>query len=154
MKTIYIDATVAHGKFEDEFSYWTNRFFEKCYSTGKVLYVSDVTEVDLIDAPAKVREAISAIPGKNLEKAPLNEEAIRLAEKYKNDDIVGTTEKTNCLHIAIATILKTDLYVSWNYKDLLNLEMIHGFNAVNLRNGYRQLEIRNPREVFNYADER
>ena len=49
---------------------------------------------------------------------------------------------------AIATIERVDLIVSWNFKHIVNLEKIRGFNSVNLREGYPLLEIRTPREVI------
>jgi len=56
-------------------------------------------------------------------------------------------------YIAIATILKADLLVSWNFKHIVNIKRIHGYDAVNLINDYQILEIRNPREVFDYEND-
>lgn len=54
----------------------------------------------------------------------------------------------DCQHIAIATVEKVDVILSWNFKHIVNLEKIHGFNAVNLMLGYPLVEIRTPREVI------
>ena len=51
-------------------------------------------------------------------------------------------------HIAMATIARVDVLVSWTFKHIVNLERIHGYNSVNLRRGYPLLEIRFPREVL------
>lgn len=51
-------------------------------------------------------------------------------------------------HIAIASVGRVDVLTSWNFKQIVNLERIHAFNAVNLRLGYPILEIRSPREVL------
>nr|VFJ43411.1 MAG: hypothetical protein BECKFM1743A_GA0114220_100085 [Candidatus Kentron sp. FM]VFJ43857.1 MAG: hypothetical protein BECKFM1743C_GA0114222_100047 [Candidatus Kentron sp. FM]VFK05768.1 MAG: hypothetical protein BECKFM1743B_GA0114221_1000424 [Candidatus Kentron sp. FM] len=40
--------------------------------------------------------------------------------------------------------------VSWNFKHIVNLERIHGYNAVNLKQGYSMIEIRTPLEVLHY----
>ena len=40
------------------------------------------------------------------------------------------------------------MLVSWNFKHIVNLERIHGYNSVNLRKGYPLIEIRTPREVL------
>ena len=37
---------------------------------------------------------------------------------------------------------------SWNFKHIVNLQRIHGYNSVNLRQGYPLIEIRTPREVL------
>ena len=40
------------------------------------------------------------------------------------------------------------LRVSWNFRHIVNLNRIHGFNAVNLRAGYPMLEMRSPLELW------
>jgi hypothetical protein len=57
-------------------------------------------------------------------------------------------------HIAIATISRVEVLVSWNFRHIVNLQRIRGYNAVNLRDGYPLLEIRTPQEVIRYAEER
>jgi len=54
----------------------------------------------------------------------------------------------DALHIAIATINKVDVLVSWNYKHIVNLDRIKKYNSVNMKLGYMILEIRNPREIL------
>ena len=53
--------------------------------------------------------------------------------------------------MALATIGRVDVLVSWNFKHIVNLGRIRLFNAVNLERGYGLIEIRTPREVL--ADE-
>lgn len=48
----------------------------------------------------------------------------------------------------IASVEKVDVLVSWNFQQIVNLNRIHAFNAVNLKHGYLILEIRSPREVL------
>ena len=52
-------------------------------------------------------------------------------------------------HIAVATISKVDVLVSWNFKHIVNYDRIRLYNSVNLKNGYQILEIRNPRDLSN-----
>jgi hypothetical protein len=47
-----------------------------------------------------------------------------------------------------AGVARVDVLVSWNFKHIVNLRRIHGYNSVNLRRGYPTLEIRAPREVL------
>ena len=58
-----------------------------------------------------------------------------------------------CLDIALATIHRADFLVSWNFKHIVNIERIRGYNAINIKNGYKQLEIRSPREFEKYEDD-
>jgi hypothetical protein len=57
------------------------------------------------------------------------------------------------MHIALATIYKADVLASWNFKHIVNLERIKGYNGVNLNCGYSTVEIRSPRELLKYDKE-
>ncbi len=82
-----------------------------------------------------------------------NEEAIDLASEYIVENVVGQTSYADCLHIALATINRADFLVSWNFKHIVNIERIRGYNSINIKNGYKQLEIRSPREFEKYEDD-
>ena len=56
--------------------------------------------------------------------------------------------RADAQHIAIATVGRVDVLVSWNFKHIVNLQRIRGYNSVNLREGYPLVEIRTPREVL------
>ena len=152
MKTIYVDTSVFGGKFDAEFELWTDLFFKKVLGSELKLIFSDVAEEELQNAPQTVKDFVKSLPEKNLIRTELTEEAILLAEKYLDGKVVGKTSRTDCYHIAIATILKADILVSWNFKHIVNIQRINGYHAVNLLNGYQTIEIRTPREIFNYED--
>jgi hypothetical protein len=52
----------------------------------------------------------------------------------------------------LATINKVDVLASWNFKHIVNLKRIRGYNAVNLKKGYAMLEIRNPKDLIKYEN--
>jgi tryptophan 2,3-dioxygenase len=83
----------------------------------------------------------------------ITNEAIDLASDYINEKVVGQTSFADCLHIAIATINHADFLISWNFKHIVNIQRIIGYNAVNIKKGYKQLEIRSPREFENYEND-
>ncbi len=112
-----------------------------------------MAEQELISAPQRVKDFVESIPKKNVLRTKLSEEAILLAEKYLKEKVVGKSSRADCYHIAIATVLKADILVSWNFKHIVNIPKIHGYHGVNLKNGYQTIEIRNPREVFNYEND-
>lgn len=141
------------GKFDAEFELWTNLFFKKAIDSNIKLIYSDVAEDELSGAPENVRDFVKSLPEKSLLRVELSEEAILLAEKYLEKKVVGETSRADCYHIAIATILKADILVSWNFKHIVNIQRIHGYNAVNLLNDYQTIEIRNPREIFDYEND-
>jgi len=56
------------------------------------------------------------------------------------------------MHIALATINRADYLISWNFKHIVNVQRIRGYNSINIKNGYKELEIRSPRDFMNYED--
>lgn len=152
MKTIYVDTSVFGGNFDEEFKYWTKKFFKEALIRNTIILKSEVVDDELSGAPIFVQNFIEKIPSGNIQTIFLSEEAVILAEKYIQENVVGKSSRADCLHIAIATLEKADLLVSWNFKHIVNIEKIRGFNSVNLKNGFQTLEIRNPREAFDYDD--
>ena len=74
------------------------------------------------------------------------------ADKYILQKVVGKSSRADCIHIALATINVADILVSWNFKHIVNINRIRGYNAVNSEIGYQRLEIRTPREILEYED--
>ena len=83
----------------------------------------------------------------------LTEEAILLADTYIAEKVVGRTSLEDCRHIAMATIHKVDVLASWNFKHIVNLDRIKGYNSVNLKLGYQMIEIRSPKDLVNYGND-
>ncbi len=88
-----------------------------------------------------------------IEYVTLTEEAEELAQKYIENRVVSANYLLDAEHIAIATIERIDIVASWNFKHIVNINRIRGFNSVNLREGYQILEIRTPREVIDENQE-
>jgi hypothetical protein len=86
------------------------------------------------------------------ERVQLTEEAIQLANKYITEKVVGKTSLEDCRHIALATINRVDVLASWNFKHIVNLDRIKGYNSVNYRYGYPMIEIRSPKDLINYGE--
>jgi len=149
---IYIDTSVIGGYFDEEFENPTRKLFEKVKTGEYKLVISDLTQSELLEAPEKVRNIFKHL-SLDYEVVDLNDGAIELAEEYLGEKIVGQSSRDDCLHIAIATINKVDILVSWNFKHIVNIKKIRGFNSINIRNGYHTLEIRSPKEVIDYEEE-
>jgi hypothetical protein len=59
----------------------------------------------------------------------------------------------DCLHIALATFHRADYLISWNFKHIVNVGRITGYNSINIKMGYKQLEIRSPRDFMEYEND-
>lgn len=145
---IYIDTSVFGGFFDEEFSEHTIPLFDRIKNGDFILLYSTVTQDELENAPEKVKELVKGIKADATEFLNLTDESIELANEYIIEKVVGQTSFADCLHIAIATIHRADFLVSWNFKHIVNMQRIRGYNSINIKNGYKQLEIRSPREFI------
>ncbi|SEI73984.1 PIN domain-containing protein [Dyadobacter sp. SG02] len=144
----YFDTSVFGGVFDTEFKIESLRIFELVKSGAIRCIVSNITEGELADAPERVRHFFEKIDNRNIERVLLTQESADLAEIYLNENVVGPTSRDDCLHIAIATIVKADVLVSWNFKHIVNEHRIKGYNYINLRLGYDELEIVSPKTAL------
>ena len=145
---IYVDTSVFGGCFDDEFKHYSSSLVSQFRRGAKTLVLSDLTLKELELAPENVREVVDSIPNEFIEYVELTEESISLAQKYIKEKAITRKYLIDAQHIAIATISRVDVLVSWNFKHIVNLKRIHLYNAVNLKNGYPMLEIRSPMEVL------
>ncbi len=145
---IYVDTSVVGGFYDKEFDEATKALFKKVEKGEIILVVSELLDVELLRAPLHVRNHLDNYSKKQIQRVELTEEAKILADRYIAEQVVGATSKADCQHIAIATINKVDVLVSWNFKHIVNLKRIRGYNAVNLKLNYTMLEIRTPREIL------
>jgi len=150
---VYVDTSVIGGCLDDEFRAGSLRLFDRSRAGDALLVISDTTLAELASAPAKVREVIEDLPRKCLEFTRQSAESEALAEDYIRQAVVSRRMLADAQHIAVATVARVDVLVSWNFRHIVNLDRIHGFNAVNLRGGYPLLEIRSPLEVWKDEDE-
>lgn len=148
---IYVDTSVIGGCFDEEFSEYSKRLFDEFIKGGKIVVVSNITLKELKLAPEEVRDKLKEIPENNIEYVALTKESEELAKSYLEGEVISSDYLLDAEHIAIATVENVDILVSWNFKHIVNVKNIRGFNSVNLRKGYQLLEIRTPMEVI-YGD--
>ena len=145
---IYLDTSVIGGCFDEEFEIWSNQLIVEINDGRFKAVISAVSEFELKYAPQHVREILDKIPQQNLEIVKLTDEAKDLSKCYLKERIVKAKSLADTEHIAIATVEKVDVLVSWNFKHTVNYDKIRLYNAVNLKHGYKMLEIRNPRDLI------
>jgi len=150
---IYIDTSIVGGFFDEEFATETKALFERLKTKEIVFVVSEVLKQELEKAPKHVQELLNKYDDDCFEQVPLTDEASALASCYIAENVVGKTCLDDCKHIAIATLSKVDVLASWNFKHIVNLDKIKGYNSVNMKKGYAVIEIRNPKELINYGNE-
>ncbi|MBE8400285.1 PIN domain-containing protein [Leptospira borgpetersenii] len=149
IQRVYVDTSVYGGYFDKEFSEWTEKFFEEVDEGKFKIFVSPLVTWELRNSPVWVREFYSRYYSES-ETLRITKEVMTLGDAYLLNKVVGESNRRDCIHIACATIAKVDVLISWNFKHIVRLDRIQGYNLVNRKLGYSVLEIRNPMEVLNY----
>lgn len=150
---LYIDTSVYGGYFDEEFAKHTLPLFERLKNGDFIILYSAVIQDELENAPQDVKNLVNNLNSSNTEFLETTSDVIDLANEYINEKVVGKTSFADCLHISLATIYNSDYLVSWNFKHIVNVQRIRGYNAINIKNGYKLLEIRSPREFENYESD-
>lgn len=145
---LYFDTSVFGGIYDTEFQRETELLFEMVKKGEIICVYSDLCELELENAPEKVKDHFLNLDKNSTEFVEITEEINQLAKEYISEKIVGETSLDDCLHIACAAINKVDFLVSWNFKHIVNVFRIRGYNAINIKNGYIQLDIRSPKEII------
>jgi len=150
---LYADTSVIGGCLDPEFRERSISLVGKFEAGEAILVLSDLTLIELKQAPAAVQRVLDRVPDLHRESVTLTEQATALAEQYINAGVVTPSQLVDAQHIAIATLNRVDALVSWNFKHIVNLQRIRGYNSVNLRLGHRLLEIRTPPEVLENGEQ-
>jgi predicted nucleic acid-binding protein len=144
---VYVDTSVIGGCLDKEFAEWSNKLLDQARCGGIVLMVSSLLVDELIDSPPNVRRILADLPEGSIMQLEMDEESDSLARAYIAAGAVGEASLDDARHVAMATVHEADVIVSWNFKHIVQYTRIRAFNAVNLREGYKSIEIRSPQEV-------
>jgi hypothetical protein len=145
---VYADTSVFGGCFEEGVRDASRGFFDLVKRGRFILILSDTTLLELRGAPKRVRDVLTSLPPEFVERISLSEEIEELRDAYLSAEVVGPSCVEDAEHIASATVAEADFVVSWNFKHIVHVEKISGFQGVNLLKGYPPLRIFSPLEVI------
>lgn len=144
---IYLDTSVIGGCLDNEFSVESNQLIEAIKQEKFILLISDIVVNELINAPQSVKDILLSIPQSILEAVNITPEILQLRDAYINAGVVTTKSINDATHVAAATVARADAIISWNFKHIVRLDKMKGYNQINLLNGYGILTIISPLEV-------
>ncbi len=144
---VYLDTSVIGGCFDVEFKVDSLHLIEQIINGIIIGVVSEITEKEIESAPVEIKDHYDRYR-QILYKLKSNSEVEYLADQYLKEEIVSSKFRNDCLHIAFGTVFEVDILVSWNFRHIVNYNKINKFNALNLKNGYKSLQIYSPSEVL------
>ena len=151
-RRIYVDTSVIGGCLDAPFREGSVALMNMFRAGAATMVVSNVTRDELAKAPQSVRDVLDTMPAEHKEEVLETGESISLAEAYLVNGVLSEKHESDAQHIAVATTVRVDALVSWNFKHIVNSDRIRRYNALNLARGYPILEIHTPtNEVQNHA---
>ena len=147
----YLDTSVFGGYWDEIFKEDTIAFLEYAEESNAVLIYSDVTEEEIEGAPQRVRQLVQElkeVEGIKIKGIEMNDEAEILAKTYIEQGALARKCQGDARHIALASLARVDALVSWNFKHMVNFIRIQQYNSINLKLGYRTIDIRSPKEII------
>ncbi len=145
--TLYLDTSVIGGYFDDEFQEVTRQLWRERDEGRFAFLTSALVAQEIVAAPEKVQALLAATFIQD-ELLPLTKEVEELAAAYLAQKIVSQRYANDARHVAIATVNRISVVVSWNFQHLVNYEREIAFNGVNLLQGYGSVRIISPLELI------
>jgi predicted nucleic acid-binding protein len=149
---VYLDTSVFGGVNDEEFAEPSRRFLARLKSGEFTVVISTELLRELGSAPMTVRKELDDIPDELLENAAVDPRVEALADAYVASGVLGETSRSDAIHVATATVAEADVIVSWNFKHIVNYNRIRKYNAINVLQGFKPIEILSPAEMA-YGDE-
>ena len=154
---IYIETTLFNYYYDDERGFahestrvLINEIADCKYQAFTSTYVTDELEAA---TPEKRDKMLSLIKQYDIKVLAPSEEATRIANLYIQENIIPIKFRTDSLHIAVATINNLDMIISLNFKHIVKMKTKKLTADINIKNGYKAIEIYSPMEVIDYENE-
>ena len=141
---IYIDTSVIGGCL-NYFNYYSDMLVDRFKDGYLIPVVSETVEREIKKAPPLVRTKYDEILNYNAIYLNITNEVDNLVSEYLNKKIVSIKYEGDCYHIALATINKVDVLLSWNFKHIVNNQKVLLFNFVNKDLGLNPIIIKDPK---------
>lgn len=149
---VYADTSVYGGVNDEEFAAPSLRFFERVREGRFKLALSGVVLAELRAAPQSVQSLADEMLS-TAEVVGVSQAALELQQAYLDACIVTPKSADDALHVALTTVSRCVMIVSWNFRHIVHYQKIPLYNAVNALHGHRPIEIHSPSEVIEDEDQ-
>ncbi|TFG25360.1 MAG: PIN domain-containing protein [Promethearchaeota archaeon] len=145
---IYLDTSVYSAIFDSRDlirqkqteEFWNNINDYEYYFSD--INIEEIEGVSVSELKEKLKSLL-----KNGKKIETTTEVKELTKIYISEGIVPEKYENDALHIALTTVHSLDILISWNFKHLVKRKTRIGVNLINLKEGYKSIEILAPPEL-------
>jgi predicted nucleic acid-binding protein len=150
---VYFDTSVLGGCFDARFREASRQLVEAAYAEQVLPLLSEILLRELTEAPATVQQLLSRLMQGDVERLEVNDDTVALHEAYLSTGVVPPRYADDALHVALATVARADVLVSWNFKHLVNPVRVRAFNGVNIAQGYGPIIIMTPSDIVRLVEQ-
>lgn len=133
-ETIEVWDVLKKGNYDVVISTLVLDELQKCQEPKKSLLMNKVKEIDC--------EILS-----------VEEDTVRLAEKFIDFGVLKRKSFEDCQHIAAAILSDCDIIVSWNFKHIVNVKTIRGVKVITTLEGYKDILIYPPSALLDDVED-
>ena len=148
---IYVDTSVIGGCHDEEFELWSRGLMDDFRDGVFHPVVSKIVTLEIEEAPTPVQQTYVELLRLGPDVLEVSDEETMLAGQYLERGILSENYYDDAQHIALATVANVDVLASWNFRHIVHFDKIRQFNAVNLEQGYKSIDIRSPREITHHG---
>lgn len=123
MIRVYVDTSVFGGAFDREFKDASLAFFKLSQAEIFQIITSAVVIKEIEVAPDQVKSFFEE-QLKSAEVAPINQETLDLRQAYLDSKILTEKSVSDALHVAVASVSRCTMIISWNFKHIVNFQKI------------------------------
>lgn len=160
--SIYLDTSVINFLYADdapEKMAITIEFFENYVKKGvydtyiSPVVIDEINETQNIEKRLKLLKVIKDYKLKSIDIDIFSKEIEKLVSLYFEYKIIPQKKLEDALHLAISTVYEIDVFLSWNYKHLANVNKERKIMSVNMLEGYtKAFKMVTPMEVIYEED--
>ena len=150
-KKLYIETSVWNQLYQDDrpdFQEITEKFFLFSETGIYDLFISDYLFFELEKCEeSKRKKLLRRIERVSPKVLSPDEETEILMERYFEAGILEPAKANrfyDAAHVAIASVNGIEYLLTFNYKHLLKIKRMDGFNGVNILNGYGEIRLITP----------
>jgi predicted nucleic acid-binding protein len=144
---IYLDTTIISALFDDrtpERKMHTEFFWSKLSEYN--VHISDLV-IDEINGASDVLRTKMRDKTQHFKKLPISANAETLASMYVENGIFPLKYFDDALHVAIASINKISVLISWNFTHLVKIKTRRMVALINAVQNFNPVEIVSPLEL-------
>ena len=147
-ESLYLETSVISAYYDERDQTkleYTRRFWNKLGQYEVIISTVVQAELEAIRREALRRKIMDLI--KDFRLLEIGEEEEFLSNEYIEEEVIPKKYEDDALHIAVATTNAVDFLVSWNLEHIVKVKTRRMVNLINLKHGYKAIEIITPSEL-------